>query len=99
MTVHRHSFAVIAIHWLSVVLLLAPTTGLLDLWAHGRAVPLAGGWMWPVPFEVPGRELWGEAHEALAWALVWLVCVHMAAAAWHGWVLHDTTLKRIWFGR
>ena len=35
----------------------------------------------------------------LAWALVWLVCVHMAAAAWHGWVLHDTTLKRIWFGR
>jgi cytochrome b561 len=86
--------------WAMIVLmLLVPTVGLLDWWAHGRAVPLAGGWVWPVPFEVPGRELWGEAHETLAWMLVWLVCVHIAAAAWHGWVLHDTTLKRIWFGR
>jgi cytochrome b561 len=46
-----------------------------------------------------GLTLTAQDAQALAWALVWLVCVHMAAAAWHGWVLHDTTLKRIWFGR
>lgn len=82
-----------------MLMLLVPSVGLLDRWARGRAVPLAGGWVWQAPFEVPGGKLWGEAHETLAWMLVALVCVHLAAAAWHGWVLHDDTLKRIWFGR
>jgi cytochrome b561 len=37
-------------------------------------------------------------HEFLAYALLTLIGVHVAAALWHHFVLRDTTLKRMWRG-
>jgi cytochrome b561 len=38
------------------------------------------------------------SHEFLAYALLTLIGVHVAAALWHHMVLRDATLKRMWFG-
>jgi cytochrome b len=37
----------------------------------------------------------GEVHETLAWWLVALVALHVAAAAWHRLVLRDDVLGRM----
>jgi len=37
-------------------------------------------------------------HEFLAYALLALIGLHVAAALWHHWVLQDATLKRMWRG-
>jgi cytochrome b561 len=37
-------------------------------------------------------------HEFLAYALLALIGVHVAAALWHHLVLRDATLKRMWLG-
>lgn len=36
-----------------------------------------------------------EVHETLAWVLAALAALHVAAAAWHRWVLHDDVLARM----
>jgi cytochrome b561 len=38
------------------------------------------------------------SHEFLAYALLTLIGVHVAAALWHHLVLRDVTLKRMWLG-
>ena len=38
------------------------------------------------------------SHEFLAYALLTLIGVHVAAALWHHLVLRDSTLKRMWLG-
>ena len=37
-------------------------------------------------------------HEFLAYALLALIGLHVAAALWHHLVLRDATLKRMWRG-
>jgi len=39
-----------------------------------------------------------QSHEFLAYALLMLIAVHIAAALWHHLVLRDATLKRMWLG-
>ncbi len=84
------------------------------LYALMIAVPVVGYAMvdtkgYPVAFfwlEAPDllatdrglAERLGEMHEALAWMLVAVVALHIAAALWHRWVLRDDVLARMLSG-
>ena len=43
----------------------------------------------------PYHEFLTEMHETLTFALVGLVCVHVAAALYHHFVLRDSVLRRM----
>ncbi|WP_372623305.1 cytochrome b [Falsiroseomonas sp.] len=72
-----------------------PLSGLFDRWARGRAVTVLGGLPLPAPMPIPGRRLWGEAHEVLANLLLAAIALHVAAALWHHFVLRDGSLARM----
>jgi len=43
------------------------------------------------------HDLFGEAHEALAWGLYVLLGLHLVGAAKHQWLDGHPTLQRMWF--
>lgn len=43
------------------------------------------------------RKLLGETHEWLAYALIALLVLHVAAALWHHFAHKDDVLRRMWF--
>jgi cytochrome b561 len=43
------------------------------------------------------HDLFGEAHEALAWGLYILFALHLAGALKHQWLDKQATLQRMWF--
>lgn len=80
---------------LYLMMIALPMTGVLDRWARGRRLAIFGDIVIPPPFAIPGGKLWEEMHEVLAWGLVALVAVHVAAALWHHLVLRDGVLRRM----
>ncbi len=80
---------------LYAVMVALPLSGAFDRWARGRRLAVFGDIVIPPPFAIPGGKLWEEAHEVLAWSLVALVAVHIAAALWHHVVLRDGVLRRM----
>lgn len=88
-----------ALHGLSYLLLLAlPLLGLALTNARGHAVTLPG--LGPLPRLLP-RDLdladtLEALHGTLAWTLLGLIAVHVAAAAWHQWVRRDGLLNAMW---
>ena len=88
-----------AIHALSYGLLLAlPALGLALTNARGHAIALPGLGALP---PLLGRDLdladtLEDWHGALAWTLLALIALHVAAAAWHQWVRRDGLLDAMW---
>ena len=87
-----------AMHYLMYALLIAaPVAGILLQFARGHALPvfglveIASPWAADRAFARDVREV----HEALANALLILVCLHAAAALLHHYVLRDSTLLRM----
>ena len=90
--IRRASSAMAALLYL--LLLAVPMLGMLRTNAAGRSVGVPG--LPPLP-PILARdhdlaELLGAMHEAAAWILVAAVCLHVAAAVWHGFVRKDTVL-------
>lgn len=87
--------AAAAAHWaLYAGMLALPLTGALDRWSRGRPLTPFGIDI-PAPFAIPGRGLWEEAHELVAYALIALAVAHAAAALWHHFIQRDPTLLRM----
>jgi cytochrome b561 len=81
---------------LYVLMVAVPAFGYLLADARGRGIPFFGldapEWL------ATDRTLAGtleDVHETLAWMLVAVVAVHVAAALWHHFVLRDDTLRRM----
>lgn len=79
-----------------LLLLAIPLVGWAMVSAGGHTVDLG---LFSLPSLVaPNEELkevLGEVHEVLAWGLLGLVAVHVAAALKHHWFDHDQTLVRM----
>lgn len=93
----EHSAAHVA-HWFLYLLLpVLMFTGYLISTADGRGV-----WVFEL-FEVPAitafienqEDVAGEIHLILAWCLIGMVAVHVAAALKHHFINKDDTLKKI----
>ncbi|HEX7890686.1 MAG TPA: cytochrome b [Ramlibacter sp.] len=85
---------------LYALMLALPLTGWLMSSAGGYPVSFFG-WF-ELPDFVPRNEamfrIWINVHHWLAYALMLLVALHMAAALQHHWVDRDDTLLRMWHG-
>ncbi len=81
---------------LYVLLLVQPITGLGDVVFHGHPFTL---FIWHVPAllapDASIRNLFQEAHELGAKALLALIGLHAGAALFHGLVLRDGVLQRM----
>ena len=88
-----------AMHLLLWLLLLAlPLTALLALGSEGHPLTLLGGVridQMPLIANSPLAKLadWGEVHETLGEAIIWLAGLHAAAALLHHFVLRDGVLR------
>ena len=87
------------VHGLLWLLLLAtPVTALLALGTEGHPVTLLGGirinelpWIKALP--IADLADWGDVHEFLGDAIIWLAGLHAVAALYHHVVLKDGVLK------
>ena len=88
-------------HWaLLAVTLLMPLTGILMGLARGRALDMWGFTLLPAMPETPWlATAAGAVHEALPWALVALIALHVGGALKHHLVDRDATIKRMTHGR
>jgi len=88
-----------AVHGLLYLATLSmPLLGWAAAQARGEAIRLLGV---PLPTWIRSRDLdladdLIERHGLVAWALLALVLLHVAAALWHHFVLHDGLLRRMW---
>ena len=94
--------AAAASHGLLYLLLAAmPLTGWLQNSAAG--FPLSWFGLFKVPALIPRDQqafaFWQGVHEALAWTLVALLLVHVAAAVKHHVLDRDDVLRRMWPAR
>lgn len=86
-----------ALHVLFYVLLVVlPVTGIATLQARGNEVVLLG-LVVPAPFapDPLRQQALKEVHEFLGNAMIALIGLHVAAAAYHHWVRRDDTLRRM----
>ena len=79
------------------LMMLMPVTGYVYSGAGGYSLPFFGLFSWPrlVPLDKGLSGLGFRLHEWLGWTLVALIVLHLAAVAWHRWVLRDEVLSRM----
>lgn len=85
------------VHGLLYVTLIAmPLLGWIGSTAAGRA-PKLGSWAIALPIaEDKGLKEWAfEWHETLAWVIIVLVTIHVAAALFHHLIKKDDVLRRM----
>lgn len=75
-----------------------PLLGIATLQAKGKAVSVAGLFDLPTLLQRDRdlAETLTTAHEYLAWTLLALVGLHVAAALWHQFIRRDDVLLRMW---
>lgn len=85
---------------LYALMIVMPIDGILLSQAGGRAVSVFG-LVLPTVLEKNDqlKHLFGEAHEAMGWALAIVLVIHVAAAIRHHVLLKDDVLKRMLPGR
>ncbi len=86
---------------LYLLIVVLPLSGWLYSSASGYPVVYLG-WVQLPDLVGKDKELAGllhEAHELLAWAMLSLVAVHVAAALKHQFLDRDGLMGRMWFGR
>lgn len=81
-----------------VLLLALPITAFLTLGGEGHPLTLLGGFRVEKLPLIAGSALakwadWGEVHQWLGDAIIWLAGLHAAAALFHHWVLQDGVLR------
>jgi cytochrome b561 len=81
---------------LYALMIVMPLDGILLSQAGGRAVNVLG-FVLPTVMEKNDqlKHLFGEAHEAMGWALAVVLAIHVAAAIRHHVLLKDDVLKRM----
>jgi cytochrome b561 len=80
-------------------LLIQPLLGILQVNYLGHTVPIPfTGYSLPalVGANPDAYHLVAELHETVGEIFYWVIGLHIAAALWHHFRLHDTTLRRIW---
>ncbi|MEK0246830.1 cytochrome b/b6 domain-containing protein [Raoultella sp. BAC10a-01-01] len=87
-----------AVHFfLWALMIVVPMTGVFFLLARGRGVSLFN--VWTISPLTEGSAVQGELvlelHRFAAWGLVILALVHILAAIYHHFILHDTLLSRM----
>lgn len=91
------------VHWgLYTLMLIMPLTGWLLVSNTRVPHPIAWFGLFQVPFLPVSRATSGTAHEAhglLAWVMLALVVIHVAAALRHHLILRDSVLLRMWPAR
>jgi cytochrome b561 len=88
-----------ATHGLSYLLLLSlPALGLALTNARGHAVTVPGLGALPrlLPRDLALADTLEDWHGNLAWLLLALIGLHVAAAIWHQWVRRDGLLEAMW---
>ena len=82
---------------LYLLLIVTPLCGWLYTSATGYPVVYLKLWQLPdlVHKNKQLADVLGEVHADLAWALLWLVVLHSAAALKHHFIDHDSTLRRM----
>ncbi|WP_298885361.1 cytochrome b/b6 domain-containing protein [uncultured Bradyrhizobium sp.] len=83
------------VHFALYVLLIAiPTTAVLGTWLEGIPVTLPG---FDIAPQITQARILGhlimEIHTALGYAILWVACVHSAAALFHYFYLRDEVLQ------
>lgn len=86
------------------LLLALPATAFLTLAGEGHSLTLVGGFRIDRMPAIDGLALarmvdWGEVHEFLGEAIVWIAGAHAAAAVFHHRVLKDGVLKSMLPGK
>lgn len=90
-----------AVHWLLYVLMiLIPLSGWIFTSAAAKRYPLSFFGLFPLPFfPVPQdkgiKDVWAEGHELMAYLMIALLVLHIAAALKHRFVDRDLTLDRM----
>jgi cytochrome b561 len=90
------------VHGLSYVLLLGlPALGLALTNARGHAVslPVVGALPTLLPRDLDLADSLEQWHAGVAWLLLSLIALHVAAAVWHQWVRRDGLLDAMWRSR
>lgn len=88
-----------AVHGISYLLMLGlPILGWALVNARGHAVALPGLGALPrlLPSDPDLADTLQDWHGDLAWVLLGLIGVHVAAAAWHQWMCRDGLLYAMW---
>lgn len=82
---------------LYLLMIVTPLCGWLYTSATGYPVVYLKLWQLPdlVHKNKELADVLGEIHGDLAWALLWLVVLHSAAALKHHFIDHDSTLRRM----
>ncbi|SAK50541.1 cytochrome b [Caballeronia ptereochthonis] len=82
---------------LYVMLIVVPVTGWANASARGWIVRLLGVFYYPLITRKGSSvgQVMGNVHGWLAWALLVLIIVHVAIAAFHHFVLRDDVLQRM----
>ena len=80
------------------MLLALPITALLALGSEGHPLTLLGGvrvdqMPWIANSPVAGLADWGDVHEFLGDAIIWLAGAHAVAALYHHFMLKDGVLR------
>lgn len=94
-----------AVHWaakaghlaLYGLMILMPVSGYLDSAAGGYSLPWFGLFSWPrlAPLDKALSHRAAEIHEIGAWLLLAVLAIHIAAVAWHAWVVRDEVPSRM----
>ncbi|HTM63934.1 MAG TPA: cytochrome b [Gammaproteobacteria bacterium] len=88
-----------AVHDLLYLLIIAmPLAGWIGSSSAGKA-PHIGDFKiaLPIPESKSLIETMFEMHEMIAYGIIALVCIHVAAALYHHYVKKDDVLRRMWF--
>lgn len=91
-----------AAHYALYALMFAmPISGWLMSSAAGFSVSVFGLFTLPdlLSPDKDLRKLFVQTHEYLAYTLMALLVLHVAAALWHHFARHDNVLRRMWFSK
>lgn len=83
---------------LYTLMLVLPLSGIVYVFARGRVIDFGWFQIGGPAAAVQGKAVYSmikEFHETLAWALIALVALHIAAALWHHIIRKDGVLQRM----
>lgn len=83
---------------LYIFVIAMPLAGWIGSSAANKA-PHLGDWVLRLPIEesktIPETAF--NLHEQIAWIIIGLLCIHIAAALYHHYIRKDNILRRMWF--
>ena len=85
---------------LYALMIAMPISGYVLSTAGGNEAPWFGLFSFPsfLPKDKALSQAGGEAHYVFAWAIAFVLALHLGAVVWHAGVRHDAILTRMWPG-